>query len=129
MRTRGAPRLTAREDPLTFILRDKPGRELLEKLRPRPFMIPVDLRKSVGMHPETFRRLIAYLSEYGLVMVRAVPGARFRRVAHGLASIRIGIEVTPTGKALLDVAKAVRSTVRQHSRALPEASAEHWLPA
>jgi hypothetical protein len=93
-------------------------------------MIPLDLRKSVGVHPEAFRRLISDLDEFALVSIRALP--RRKPTMHrrsDVLRIPIGIELTSTGRNVLQLTQGVRDTVRRHSRLLPEASAEHWLPA
>ncbi len=127
---RGAPRLVEREDPLSFVLRNRPAREVLEQLQGKPLMIPVDLRKTLGLHPETFRRLVSDLDEFALINVRALPGLRgVGRKRSAIFRVRVGIEITKTGRSLLTVTRDVRSAVRRHAKLLPESSAEHWLPA
>jgi hypothetical protein len=127
-RPRGAPRLTEREDPLSFVLRNRGARELLEALEGQPLMTPLALRKSVQVHPETFRRLVFALDEFALVSIRASPRrSRLRHDRPRSLRIPIGLELTVLGKNLLDITREVRETVRRHSRNLPEASATHWL--
>jgi hypothetical protein len=122
--------VTEREDPLSFVLRNRPAREVLEQLQGKPLMIPIDLRKSVGLHPETFRRLVSDLDEFALITIRALPRPReARRRTPGVLRIPVGVEITDTGRNLLEVTRGVRETVRRHARLLPEASAEHWLLA
>jgi hypothetical protein len=122
--------VTEREDPLSFVLRNRPAREVLEELQAKSLMIPLDLRKSVGLHPETFRRLVSDLDEFALVTIRALPRARKgHRRARGVLRIPIGVEITETGRNLLEVTRGVRATVQRHARLLPAASADHWLLA
>lgn len=122
--------MTEREDPLSFVLRNRPAREVLERLQGKPLMIPVELRKAVGVHPETFRRLVSDLDDFALINIRAFPGQRrVGRKRSGILTVRIGIEITKTGSDLLEVTHDVRATVKRHAKSLPDASAEHWLPA
>ena len=127
---RGAPSLVEREDPLSFVLRNRPAREILERLQGQPLLIPIDLRKSVGIHPETFRRVVFDLDRFALISIRALPRpkSRNRPRSHSLR-IPIGIELSPGGKNVLRVTRGVRATVQRHARLLPESSTEHWLPA
>jgi hypothetical protein len=93
-------------------------------------MIPVRVRKSVGLHPETFRRLVSDLDEFALINIRAFPGQRaVGRKRPEILTVRVGIQITKTGSKLLEVTRDVRATVRRHAKSLPEASTEHWLPA
>lgn len=129
MPRRGAPRLTEREDPLSFVLRNTAARKVLERLDGNPIMIPIELRKSVGLHPETFRRLISDLDEFALIGVRALPGQqRLGRKRSAIFSVRIGIEITRSGSKVLHIANLVRATVRRHAGDLPPVSLEHWVP-
>ena len=93
-------------------------------------MIPIELRKSLGVHPETFRRLVSDLDEFALIDIRALPGQEtVGRKRPAIFKVRIGIEITNTGRRLLEVTRDVRTTVQRHAKRLPEESAEHWLPA
>jgi hypothetical protein len=129
-RRRGAPRTTEREDPLSFVLRSRPAREILEVLEGHSLMIPLEVQKTVNVHPETFRRIISNLDAYALVSVRAMGDrAGVRRGPANSFRIPIGIEITKGGKRLLQVAHTVRQIVERNARLLPESSAEHWLRA
>src|SRR5580658_10988211 len=111
-RGRGAPRLTEREDPLSFILRNRPAREVLERLQGQPLMIPITVRKSVGVHPEAFRRLVGDLNEFALISIRPFPRERLQgRRSRGLLQVPIGIELTRTGENLLEITREVRKSV------------------
>lgn len=128
MTKRGAPRLAEREDPLSFVLRNRPAREVLERLRGEPLMIPITIRKAVGVHPETFRRIVSELDDFKLISIRALPRVHSK---HGQRVISLrwpaGIELTRQGEAVLDLTSGVRGWVRRHSRLLPDSSAKHWL--
>jgi hypothetical protein len=124
----GAPRLTEREDPLSFLLRSRPAREILERLEGHPFVIPLPLRKSIGIHPEAFRRIISELNEFALISIRPLPHQEpGRGRSRGILRIPIGIELTKTGRNLLLVTRAARRRVRKYAELLPYPSAEHWL--
>lgn len=93
-------------------------------------MIPIDLRKSVGLHPETFRRLVSDLDEFALIRVRALPGqGTTGRKRPDVLRVRIGIEISHSGSKVLGVSREVRATVRRHADSLPVSSRGHWLPA
>lgn len=93
-------------------------------------MIPLDVRKAIEVHPETFRRLVSDLDDYALISTRALPRRRSKhrpRVTPLRQPIVIGL--TRRGENVLEVARGVRELVRRRARLLPESSAEHWLPA
>jgi hypothetical protein len=92
-------------------------------------MVPSELRKEVGLHPETFKRLVADLDEFALMAVRAMPGQQgLGRKRSGSLTVRIGLEITESGTRLLDVVRDVRATVQRHVKSLPDSSVQHWLP-
>jgi len=101
---------------------------VLEHLQGQPLTVPVTLRKSMGLHPETFRRLILDMNEFALISIRAMPGARWKRERTGRRlSIPIGIELSPMGEDLLEITRDVRETIRRHAPRLPESSVKNWL--
>jgi|SRR5580658_972322 hypothetical protein len=125
---RGAPRLIEREDPLSFVLRNRPAREILEQLQGKPLTISMKIRKSIGIHPESFRRLVSDLGEFNLVSIRELP--KQRRVHPPTATplrLPLGLELTPQGENVLQITGRIRSLVQREARLLPESSAENWL--
>jgi hypothetical protein len=124
---RGAPPLTEREDPLTFILRSRPAHDVLEKLAQERLMVALDVRKDLGIHPEAFRRLIADLDEFALVRV-TVPQHSRNSVGRPLLSLhrRVNLGLTPRGMGLLRVARSVRRLVQRQINRLPPKSRTHW---
>lgn len=127
-RTSGAPHLVEREDPLSFVLRNRPAREVLERLSGRPFMVPLTVRKSMMVHPETFRRVLADLEGFDLISKHPLTTPRpvHRPKAMSLR-VDLGIKVTRRGENVLNVARIAREAVQRHARLLPRSSATHWL--
>jgi predicted ArsR family transcriptional regulator len=119
--------LTEREDPLAFVLRSRPARETLERLAAEPLMVALDLRKTLGMHPEAFRRMIADLDEFALVSV-TVPPTSPRSAGRPMLSLqrRVNLGLTPRGEGLLRVARSVRRLVQRQIRQLPPKSRTYW---
>jgi hypothetical protein len=127
---RGAPRLIEREDPLSFVLRNRPAREVLERLKGQPLMIPIQIRKAIDIHPEAFRRLVSDLDDFDLISTRVLPRRRSRHAAGALALRQpIGMSLTPRGQNVLEVAQGVRRLVRRQAHLLPKSTVAHWLPA
>lgn len=129
-RRRGAPRVVERDDPLTFVLRNRPADDFLEKLLGKPPMIPATIRKSVGIHPESFRRLASNLHEFSLISIqpRRASAASTKRI-RVMVRPQIEIQLTKEGENVLSVAHAVRASVRRNRRLLSPASLRHWLPS
>jgi hypothetical protein len=93
-------------------------------------MIPLTLRKEVGIHPEAFRRLISDLDEFALISIRALPRQRSSgRRTPGILRVPVRIEMTATGRNVLEVTGQVRDAVKRHARLLPASCARHWLTA
>jgi hypothetical protein len=112
------------------VLRNRRAREVLEQLEGKSHMVPSDVRKSVGMHPEAFRRLVSDLEAFALITIRALPGQRNAATTRSRTfTIRIGIEISRTGSKLLAVTRDVRITVGRHAKSLPETSLVHWVDA
>lgn len=130
MKRRGAPRVTEREDPLTFVLRNRPAREILERLSGKPSMIPINLRKEIGAHPETFRRAVSNLDDFALISIRTFPRrASEHRPRENPLRPPTAVKLTERGENVLEVARGVRALVQRRAGLLPESSAEHWLSA
>lgn len=92
-------------------------------------MIPMDLRKAIGVHPETFRRTVSDLGEFSLISVRALPRKRLSHRQRVLALQRpLGIKLTQSGQNVLELATDVRELVRRREGLLPESSIARWLP-
>lgn len=91
-------------------------------------MITMTVRKSVNVHPETFRRLIADLDEFALISIRPMPRRRSRHLPSAMRLVRpLGIRLTREGEGVLQIARSVRADVRRHAELLPKSSAENWL--
>jgi hypothetical protein len=129
-RRKGAPRLTESEDPVVFVLRNRPAQNALETLRGQPRMTPLTLRKATDTHPEKFRRLISGLNDVALISIRALPQARPKRGRRSLTfQVPIGIGLTRTGDNVVTLANEIRDHVRRRQELLPGASEHHWLRA
>lgn len=125
---RGAPRVTEREDPLTFVLRNRPAADFLEILLGKPPMVLIDIRREVGGHPESFRRLASNLLEYELVEVRRPSRTpRANRARPMFLPPPVGLVLTERGNKVLTVARGIRDEVRRQANLLPDSSLAHWL--
>ncbi len=90
-------------------------------------MVPLQVRKDLDVHPETFRRLISDLNEFELISARLIPPKRPMPRRGAMSFHRpIGIELTERGSRVLEVAREVRKTVIRHARLLPKSSVERW---
>lgn len=120
--------MVERDDPLTFVLRNRPADDFLELLLGKPPMIPLAIRRSVRIHPESFRRLVSNLHEFSLIAIRTRP-YHSRSTGSGPAPLRPQVEVSLTrqGKNVLTVARAVHESVSRQGRLLPAASQRRWL--
>lgn len=128
LKTSGAPKLVEREDPLSFVLRNRPAREVLERLSGKPFMIPLVIRKSMEVHPETFRRVLADLEGFALISKHPLSTPRRKNRPRAMPlRVDLGIKVTRCGENVLSAARIAREAVKRHARFLPESSATHWL--
>jgi predicted ArsR family transcriptional regulator len=91
-------------------------------------MIPLHVRKDLGVHPEAFRRLLSDLDAFDLISVRAMPRRRPVHLPRAMPlRLARGIELTRQGENVLELAREVRETVRRWAPLLPVSSSEHWL--
>ena len=82
----------------------------------------------MGVHPETFRRLVANINEFALISIRALPGVRSRGLERTQPrKVPMGLELTPIGEKTLLLIREARKVVRCYAHRLPAASFGHWL--
>jgi DNA-binding MarR family transcriptional regulator len=72
------------------------------------------VRKALGLHPQAFLRLLDQLSGFDLVWIR---GDRTAKRPHG-GPVPIHVELSPRGRAVLDVLHAMERAVRKHRERL-----------
>lgn len=71
------------------------------------------VRKALDMHSQAFQRLLYWMRGYGLVRVRAErPGVAYR------AGVPVHLEISPKGKAMLDLLRDVEKGARARREAL-----------
>lgn len=101
-------------DPhLVYVLGHPEAWRLLSVLERGPVDRYEQVRKSLGMHSQAFQRLLYWMRGFGLVRVRATPGARPTRGA-----VAVHLEITPKGKAMLDVLRRLEKEVQGRREAL-----------
>lgn len=81
----------ATEDPVAYAFSHPEAKRLLHAVMEEGGRNPEELRCQLGLHPETFRRILRRLSQFDLVKIRAAPGAKFR-------NHRIPVIVEPSRK-------------------------------
>lgn len=77
------------------------------------------VRKTLGMHPQAFQRLLYWVRGYGMIWVRAEKGSRGHRGA-----VPVHLELSPKGHAMLDFLRGVEKAAQHHREALGLRSAE-----
>ena len=119
-------------EPLGYLLRSEPAFAILEALqdgRPQP---PLSVRRSLDLHPQTFKEAVDHLNDFALLSLMVPPGSRPRRTAHGVA-IPLVLRITGEGQEVLELAEGVRKFIQEQAhrrgRHLPAATLERWLPA
>lgn len=118
--------MPTREDPLSYLLHNPHALSILRALRAREPRVPFELRKELGIHPESFKQAVHRLNLSSLVMVHAEKGAKLEKAPGGWG-FRIVLEIDPRGQRLLATVEDVLKVVHGHSKDLPRASAERWL--
>ncbi len=68
------------------------------------------VRKGLGMHPQTFLRLVRQLSAYDLVWVRV--DSRAKRPRGG--PVPVHVELSPRGRAMLNILRSTEHAAQQH---------------
>lgn len=120
--------MVTREDPLTYVLHNQHALTILRALRDGTPRVPFELRKELGIHPESFKQAVHRLNLFSLVLIRAAKGAKLEKAPEGWG-FSISLEIDPRGKGLLSTVEDVLKVVHDHSTDLPRASAERWLTA
>jgi len=110
------------------VLRNRPAREVLERLAGKPLMIPIEIRRTTGLHPETLRRLLTNLDDFDLVSMRPLPLGS-RGPSRTVRPLRVDLSVTLTkeGENVLRISREVRRAVVRRAALLPKSSTENWL--
>ncbi|MDG6913211.1 MAG: helix-turn-helix transcriptional regulator [Nitrososphaerota archaeon] len=81
----------ATEDPVAYAFSHPEAKRLLQAVLEEGGRNPEDIRTQLGLHPETFRRVLRRLAQFDLVTIRAAPGAKVR-------NRRIPVVVEPSKK-------------------------------
>lgn len=79
------------EDPVAYAFSHPEAKRLLQAVLKEGGRNPEEIRNQLGLHPETFHRVLRRLSQFDLVRIRAAPGAKFR-------NHRIPVIVEPSKK-------------------------------
>ncbi|MDE1822191.1 MAG: hypothetical protein KGJ23_02680 [Euryarchaeota archaeon] len=78
------------------------------------------VRKVLGLHPQAFLRLVSQLTGFDLVWVR---GDRAAKRPHG-GPVPVHVELSPRGKAMLEVLRTMEHAVEAHRERLGVRTAE-----
>ncbi len=81
----------ATEDPVAYAFSHPEAKRLLQAILEEGGRNPEEVRNQLGLHPETFHRVLRRLAQFDLVTIRAAPGAKFR-------NHRIPVVVEPSRK-------------------------------
>ncbi len=69
----------ATEDPVAYTFSHPEAKRILQIVLSETELGLEEVRARVGLHPETFHRVVRKLAQFDLVVVRAAPGAKFRQ--------------------------------------------------
>jgi hypothetical protein len=69
----------ATEDPVAYTFSHPEAKRILQVVLSEAGLGLEEVRARVGLHPETFHRVVRKLAQFDLVAVRAAPGAKFRK--------------------------------------------------
>jgi hypothetical protein len=72
------------------------------------------VRKALGLHPQAFLRIVDQLSGFDLVWIRGDKGSRRPRGG----PVPVHVELSPRGKAMLEVLQAMERAVGKHREKL-----------
>lgn len=78
------------------------------------------VRKSLGMHPQAFLRLVHSLSAFDLVWIR---GDRKAKRPRG-GPVPVHVEISPRGRAMLEILRSMEQTAQDHREEFGWKSAE-----
>ncbi len=81
----------ATENPVAYAFSHPEAKRLLQAVLEEGGRNPEDIRAQLGLHPETFHRVLRRLAQFDLVTIRAAPGAKVR-------NHRIPVIVEPSKK-------------------------------
>lgn len=98
---------------LVYVLGRPEAWKLLALLERGPQDRYEQVRRSLGMHPQAFQRLLYWMRGYGLVRVRADRVGRSHRGA-----VPVHLELPPRGQAMLDFLRAVEKEAQHYRGAL-----------
>lgn len=107
---------------LVYVLGHPEAWKLLAVLDNGPVDRYEQVRKTLGMHSQSFQRLLYWMRGYGLVRVRA---DRRGSVARG--PVPVHLEISPKGRAMLGLLRRLEQEVQSHRQALGLRSAELLL--
>ena len=103
-----------RTDVVAYLLSHSDALSIIRVVRdgrPHP---PEDVRKTLNLHPEAFRRARQVLSAHGLISVHAAKGATWRETPAGHLSLRVVIELGPRAKSILPLLEGFGRVARTH---------------
>ncbi len=84
---------------------------------------PREVRKALGIAPESFRQVVEHLEDLDLGQFRAVRGACVERTPAGYG-FKVTVELTSEGRKELGVVEDVLATLRHHAKEVAPAIAE-----
>jgi hypothetical protein len=105
---------SVRSDPVSYVFSHRDALSILRVLRdgrPHP---PEEVRRTLELHPEAFRRARLSLAGHGLIVVHAVKGARWQETPDGHLSLRVEMELGPRAKGLLPLLDGFGKLARTH---------------
>ncbi|MDE1822581.1 MAG: hypothetical protein KGJ23_16305 [Euryarchaeota archaeon] len=114
------------EDPVTWVFQNPHADAILRAVGDGHAHLPLEVRKSRGIHPESFRKTVHTLAGYDLVRIRAQKGARFHETPRGYG-IEVVLEATPKGLQVLEILEEFRSVLKRREPTLARATRERWL--
>lgn len=120
------------KDPLTYLFRSDDARKVMGELLDGKPHLPSEVRRKLGVHPQSFRELVEHLDAYGLVDLEVQKGSRVERTPQGWG-VKVTLQATPAGLAVLEILQKatheIAAFVHRKEQQLPPATVERWQEA
>lgn len=104
---------------LYYVLGHPEAWKLLALLEKGPADRLGDVQRTLGLHPQSFQRLLYKVEGYGLAWTRASRPGKPRR-----GGIPVHLEISPRGKAMLEMLRGMESYAKTHPKELGLRSTE-----
>ena len=103
-----------RPDVVGYLLSHPDALAIVRTVRDGGAHSPEDIRRALGLHPESFRRARQVLAAHRLITVHAAKGATWQETPDGHLSLRVVIELGPRARSILPLLEGFGRVARTH---------------